>query len=251
MKTELKHVTDHLTTRSREELDIAAYNFSLNFWFGLTSSTPVNVWPLIWEEIVESVWLFALPSKDRFLPLPNTWKIALELQSGKVITLEICDGSLRRGQSGGPHIFLFRALTDDHHPSNDLDKLRNTSLYLTGRRCVDGLKLQDIVYHVDRSGEITNYSMVNGRGRRYWLYRVLQKMRPLIQRKPGVQAFHKEADDLMRRCWISGSDNTGHYGYPDEPDNPLNIKGGIDMFGGGRLGLHSIVDNISDMEWEK
>ncbi|KAI0853163.1 hypothetical protein F5Y00DRAFT_271627 [Daldinia vernicosa] len=229
MKTELKYVTDHLTTRcSREELDIAAYNFSVNFWFGLTPSTPIDAWPLIWEEVVESVWLYALPSRDRFLPMPNPWKIAFKLQSGKVITLGICEGSFRSGLSGGPQLFLFRAFTDDGNPSDDLDKLRNTSLYLTGRRCEDNVKLQDIVYQVDRTGEVTTYSIVNGRGRRYWLYRVIQNMQPLIQRKPGVQAFHKEADDIMRRCWISGSDHTGHYGYPDEPDNPLTIEGGID-----------------------
>ncbi|KAF3058157.1 hypothetical protein GL218_05470 [Daldinia childiae] len=251
MKTELKHVTDHLTTRSREEFDVAVYNFSLNFWFGLTSSTPIDVWPGLWEEVVESVWLFALPSKDRFLPLPNTWKIALKLQGGKLITLEICDGTLRRSRSGEQHLFLFRAFTDGRDPSHDFERLRNTSVFVTGRDCENNLRLKDIVHHADRSGDITNYRLVNGRGRRYWIYRVLQKMQPLIKRKSGVQAFHKEADDLMRRCWIFKSENTGHYGYPDEPDNPLNIKGGIDMYGGGRIGLHSTVQKIPEMVWEK
>ncbi|KAI0108474.1 hypothetical protein F4814DRAFT_455230 [Daldinia grandis] len=250
MKPELKHVTDHLTTHSHEEFDIAAYNFCLNFWFGLSPSAPVDVWPLIWEEVVESIWLFALPSKDRFLPLPNRWKIALKLQSGKVITLDLCDGSFRRSRTGGPQLLLFRTFTDDRHPGNDFDKLRSTSVFLTGRRFLDGLKLQDIVYHADRSGEITNYNTVNNRGHRYWIYRVLQKMHQLIQRRPGVQAFHKEADDLMRRCWTSESDNTGHYGYPDEPDNPLTIKGGLDSYGGGRLAWYSLEDNISNTEWQ-
>ncbi|KAI1806831.1 hypothetical protein F4811DRAFT_550574 [Daldinia bambusicola] len=239
MKSEPKYVQTEAITPSQGVLNLACYDFDSNLWFAISDSMPVDAWPRAWDEPVESVWLFALPTPDRFLPLPNPWKLALKLRSGKVVIFGIIDCTLRVPKPSSPQVVVFYPYTDEGNPEKDIDRVIRNSVYTTGRRLTEGLRLKDIVHHINRTGDITNYTLLSSahsfigpRGRRFWINRVLERMRPFVVRKPGVQAFHREADHLMRHCWLPGKVNTGHFGYDDEQDNPLRIVGGADVLGG-------------------
>ncbi|KAK6951066.1 hypothetical protein Daesc_007595 [Daldinia eschscholtzii] len=247
MESEVRHIVARAITPEHEVFEVACYNFNVDLWFALSPSTPVDAWPRIWNETVRSVWLFAMPTRDRFYPLPNPWRIAMQLRGGRVIVFEIADCMLQSespdDSPSPPLLILFRAYTDDNNLRENIDKLIQNSVYSTGRRLCSGAKLKDIVYHINRNSDVlTNYSLVQDpesivgpRGRRFWILRVLARMKTFFERKPGVQSFYREADHLMRQCWLPGQINTGHFGYEDEEYNPLRIVPGADTLGGSFL----------------
>ncbi|KAI1468062.1 uncharacterized protein F4812DRAFT_471332 [Daldinia caldariorum] len=240
------HVQAKAFTPSQGVLNLACYKFRADTWFTLSDSMPVDAWPRAWHTAVESVWLFALPTPDRFHPLPNPWKLALKLRGGKLIVFGIIDCALQAPKPTSSHMVIFHPYTDEESPPSDADRLVRNSVYTIECSMRTTMPLMHFVNFINRRGDIINYtllssaqSLIGPRGRRFWIHRVLERMEPILQRDRNIHAFpddagpfHEKADRLMRRCWLPGKIHTGHFGSDDEEDNPLRIVPGADILGG-------------------
>ncbi|KAI8966617.1 hypothetical protein F5Y11DRAFT_364230 [Daldinia sp. FL1419] len=227
--------TDKIIIDNNERVEVAVYNFCPDIYFALSSSMPASAWISIWEEEVVSIWLFALNSPDCRSGLPNLWKIALVLGSGKVVTLEL-SGRQYSGprDAGWPQCIICRAFRDKGKPKDDLSALKEAACFSTGRDFKERVQLKQIVRQANRYGDVTNYRLTNNRGRRYWLFKFLERTAPLIRKIHGVGSLHQAADRAMRYCMLPRGGHTQHYGYDDNNLSPLKIVAGSNVYAQGR-----------------
>ncbi|KAI0885718.1 uncharacterized protein GGS22DRAFT_161701 [Annulohypoxylon maeteangense] len=139
---------------------VSQYEFASSANFVLSPTASKNDWAQFFGQKVDSIWLYATPSPDIEHSVPNGWKIALELKSTKMVTLELYNTEEPNGA-----IFLVRSFSDKHDaaPLSDWKALITDSICHAGRRVNDGTTLQDIILKVQAAG-LLQYKLKLGRG---------------------------------------------------------------------------------------
>ncbi|KAL7623059.1 hypothetical protein AAE478_006738 [Parahypoxylon ruwenzoriense] len=178
-----------------------------------------NCWFNACGDVVKGVWVFTLPTTEG---QPNTWKIALELETGKIITLELYETNSLSGQ-----VILMRSINDniDTPGGNDFATLDQMKVALHGRRMKDRVTVRDVIEKIQASG-LVRYRLKDGRGHRHWIYSVLSQIQPWIHEPRKWGHLIEETNNSMRNCWLAGGRRLTSFGYEDEKDNPLTIKPG-------------------------
>ncbi|KAI1459214.1 hypothetical protein F4805DRAFT_455991 [Annulohypoxylon moriforme] len=192
-------------------------------FFVLSETADESTWVEFLSQPVDSLWLFALPSPDISTSAANPWKIALELQGGKMVTMELYDTQSETGA-----VFLVRTYTDKKNAQllDDWRELTTNSNSHVGRRMNTDVRFKQIVLEIEAAG-LMNYQLKDGRGRRYWIKAVLSTIRRFIHDPLRHITLEMEVDELMRHCWINPRQYAAGYGFRGEPNNHLNIAKGI------------------------
>ncbi|OTA90994.1 hypothetical protein M434DRAFT_13505 [Hypoxylon sp. CO27-5] len=219
--------TDVRLFRDREvEVDsvesvVSQFRFAPMAYFLHSPATPQATWRNICSKIVSSIWVFALPLVDSG---PNTWKIALELDGGKMVTLELYNTKTRSGT-----VCLIRSLVEDADvdTSGDFFKtFKSVNVTRAGRRMQDNVTLRDIILKI-QTANLLKYQLNEGRGHRFWIHAILAEIQPLIRELRRATLLKDEATEIMLSRWTDDGQRTGRSGYEDEPDNPMNIVTGV------------------------
>ncbi|KAI1211505.1 uncharacterized protein F4807DRAFT_472964 [Annulohypoxylon truncatum] len=202
--------------------DAVQFEFAKQAFFVVLITASYDEWLEFSSQTIDSIWLYALPSADVQNSQPNAWKIAIELKSTKMVTLELYDTNEACGT-----VFLVRTYTDDPNAASlsGWKNLTSNSVSHAGRRINAGVTLKDIILKVQAVGLLT-YQLKDGRGRRFWASMVLSTIGQFIYEPVSYMLMHREADELMRRCWVQPNKAVSGYGFKDEPDNRLNIAEG-------------------------
>ncbi|KAI0144079.1 hypothetical protein F4776DRAFT_675641 [Hypoxylon sp. NC0597] len=199
---------------------VTQFRFAPMAYFLHSPATPQETWRDICSKPMQSIWVYAFPLVDEG---PNTWKLALELDGGKIVTLELYNTKTRSGT-----VFLVRSLTEDvdGNTSDDYRNLMRIKVTCAGRRMQDNITLRDIILKV-HGANLLKYQLSEGRGYRFWVHVILKEIEPLIREFPRGARLCDEATEIMRSRWTDDGRRTGRPGYEDEPDNPLNIVAGV------------------------
>ncbi|KAI1459215.1 hypothetical protein F4805DRAFT_89889 [Annulohypoxylon moriforme] len=205
-----------------QQADIVHFNLVRRAYFVISPTATRDGWLDFFNQTVDGIWLYALPSTNTQNSQPNGWKVAFELKSTKIITLELYDTKETFGT-----VFLVRTFTDnsDAAAPSDWKVLTTSGPCHAGRRMKAGVTLKDIILKIQAAGLI-NYQLKEGRGHRFWVAAIISTLGNLIFEPISYIPLSKEADELMRRCWVEVNKHTGKFGFEDEPTNRLNIVEG-------------------------
>ncbi|KAI1211506.1 uncharacterized protein F4807DRAFT_458402 [Annulohypoxylon truncatum] len=178
--------------------DVLQFRFADGAYFVLSETANVFSWLNYCDRTISSIWVYALPSPDQRASAPNPWKIALELQNSKMITIELYNTESVKGT-----VFMLRTFTDnkDEGNSNDWKKLTTNGICHIGRRMNAGITLRDVILQVQASG-LSTYQLKDGRGRRFWILETLNKIGHMVHEPVKWMLVGREADELLRRCWV-------------------------------------------------
>ncbi|KAL7623058.1 hypothetical protein AAE478_006737 [Parahypoxylon ruwenzoriense] len=220
----MDHAVIHKVLVDSANASVAHYGFAADAYFLLPSrisNIPMdNTWDWVCSETIKGIWLFALPAT---VGKPNAWKIAFELETDAIVTLELYDTRTTRGL-----VLLVRSIRGDASigGSDHFLALTKTKAVLYGRRMKNVMTLRDIVAKLQSWG-LLKYRLKDGRGHRHWVYAVLCKLQPFIHEPRKWGNLSDEADSAMRNCWLTGGRCAATFGYANEDENPLNIKLGL------------------------
>ncbi|KAI2639026.1 hypothetical protein GGS26DRAFT_587797 [Hypomontagnella submonticulosa] len=203
-------------------VEVAQYAIVKKAFFVISATGSRDAWPKIFDQHARSIWIYATPSIDPSTPKPNPWKIAVELDTKKLITLELYDTTLaERGT-----VVIIRTLTDNQDPNADFGKLLSLRATCLGRKMMGNFTFGSVLLKLQEKN-LFMYQLNAGRGYRHWVYSVVKALdEQYIYRAPMAQFLSQEIDDKMRRCWLPNGNPTGRPGYEDELDNPMNIVPG-------------------------
>ncbi|KAI1418592.1 hypothetical protein F5Y13DRAFT_184233 [Hypoxylon sp. FL1857] len=199
---------------------VTQFQFAELAYFLHSPSTPQGTWRMLCGKPVQSIWVYALPSVDW---KPNPWKICLEFDGGKMITLELYDT-----KTGSGTVVLVRSLTEDAdaNPKDDFDEFSKIKVTCAGRPTKDNVTLRDIILKI-QAADLLTYQLSKGRGYRFWVTAVLYEVKAFVREPPRCPCLRDEANNIMRSLWTKEGQRSGRFGYEDEPNNPMNIKPGV------------------------
>ncbi|KAI0838704.1 hypothetical protein F5Y06DRAFT_296316 [Hypoxylon sp. FL0890] len=199
---------------------VTRFQFASMAFFLHTPSTPQGTWRKICGKPVQGIWVYALPFTDM---KPNPWKIALEIEGGKMLTLELYDTKSKRGT-----VFLVRPLTGDvdANPKDDfLKKFPKIRLTCAGRRVLGNITIRDIILKV-QAANLLKYQLSDGRGHRHWVSLILSTIQDSVFEPPGRPHLKDEVDGLMRSRWVEENTRERRHVYENEAQDPANIVPG-------------------------
>ncbi|KAI1140329.1 hypothetical protein F5Y05DRAFT_411385 [Hypoxylon sp. FL0543] len=127
----------------------------------------------------------------------HTWRdicgkpIALEVEGGKIVTIELCDTDSKRST-----VFLVRSLTEDTdaNPRDDFFKrFMKLKVASAGRLIKGKVTIRDIILEV-QAANLTKYQLADGRGHRFWIRVVLSTIQKYIREPPRGAQLKGEAE---------------------------------------------------------
>ncbi|KAI1380949.1 hypothetical protein F4677DRAFT_441278 [Hypoxylon crocopeplum] len=148
------------------EVDVAQYEFAKKAFFVLSPTASRTGWLKIFDRPVSRILVYALAPLFPGDWEPNQWKIAFELDNGKMITLELYDTECQRGA-----VCLVRTLTDDPNALCDTDdqEINDIAHYSTARRMKTNGPVRTVrdLFTKIEAANLLDYQLKKGRGFRF------------------------------------------------------------------------------------
>ncbi|KAI0386715.1 hypothetical protein F5Y04DRAFT_288589 [Hypomontagnella monticulosa] len=204
------------------EVDVAQYALVKKAFFVISATGTHDAWLKSFHQPLKSIWIYAMPHPDTSTTKPNVWKIAVELDTRKMVTLELYDtGYAPRGS-----VVLIRAFTEDQDPAGDFAKLMGVRAMCLGRKMLENVTFGTMLSRLQEDN-LFMYQLNAGRGYRHWAYSVIKSLEDrFIYKPPMTPPLSKQIDEKMRLCYLANGNFFGRPGYEDELDNPMTIVAG-------------------------